>query len=76
MALEALFAPHEEGIGAAARQEDIMAALQKCPGVLQVRRMELRGLDQNSYQTASGDLQVPADAIASLERVEIQLLRP
>lgn len=53
MALEALFAPHEEGIGAAARQEDIMAALQKCPGVLQVRRMELRGLDQNSYQTAS-----------------------
>ncbi len=74
-ALERRFAPREENIGAYVRLDDVMAALQKCPGVLQVRRAQVRGLDQNSYETASGDLQIPPDAIADLVRTEIQLLR-
>ena len=74
-ALERRFAPREENIGAYVRLDGVMAALQKCPGVLQVRRAQVRGLDQNSYETASGDLQIPPDAIADLVRTEIQLLR-
>lgn len=75
-AVEAVFAPRQEAIGAPVLRDDCIALLQRCPGVLQVRRLELRGLDQNSYETAAGDLQIPPDAIASLDRMEIQLLRP
>ncbi len=75
-AVEEAFAPREEAIGAPVCRDECIALLQRCPGVLQVRRLELRGLDQNSYETAAGDLQVPPDVIGSLERMEIQLLRP
>ena len=75
-AAEEAFAPREEAIGAPIRRDACIALLQRRPGVLQVRRLELRGLDQNSYETAAGDLQIPPDASGSLERMEIQLLRP
>ncbi len=75
-ALEACFAPREARIGAPARQEDAAAALQRVPGVLRVERLTLRGLDQGSYRTPAGDLQVLPDAILSLERAELELARP
>lgn len=75
-AVEEAFAPREAAIGAPVRREDCAALLQRCPGVLQVRRLELRGMDQNSYETAGGDLQIPPDAMGSLEQMELQLLRP
>ena len=75
-AVEAAFAPRQEAIGNPVRRDDCIILLQRCPGVLQVRRLELHGMDQNSYETAAGDLQIPQDAIGSLERMEIQRLRP
>lgn len=75
-ALEAYFAPRRERIGAAARRSDLEAMLQKLPGIFQVERLELRGLDQQSYQTPAGDLQIPPDGLLSLEKVELELRRP
>lgn len=74
-ALEGLFAPVEARIGATVRRDDMMSALQKLPGVRRVARLELRGLDQEGYRTAAGDIRVPQDALACLDRVEIDLNR-
>ena len=72
-ALRAFFAPRGERIGALADRDALTAALQKLPGVLQIEKLELRGLDQNSYQTAAGDLTVMPDTILHLARVSVSL---
>ena len=74
-ALEAYFAPREARIGADARRDDVEAALQKVPGVLQMELLELRGLDHGSYRTPGGDLQIPLDGILSLEQIDLKLTR-
>ncbi len=75
-ALAEAFAPGEARIGAPVRQDDAAALLQRQPGVFQVERLELRGLGPGVYRTAAGDLEVPPDAIASLELAELELIRP
>lgn len=70
-ALRGYFAPSEDAIGAAVERERVMAFLQKQPGVLRVERLDLRGLDQNSYRTAAGDLQLPPDALAQLKECRV-----
>ena len=74
-AVERAFAPAGERIGARVSKDEVAALLQKLPGVLQADQVELRGLDQNSYQTATGDLTVLPDTILRPERVEIILDR-
>lgn len=75
-ALEEYFAPRPERIGAAGHRSDLEAMLQKLPGIFQVERLELRGLDQRSYQTPAGDLQIPPDGLLALEHVELEWRRP
>ena len=67
------FRPCAELVGRTLRRGDLSARLQKLPGVLQVRRIELRGRDQNSYQTAAGDLDLPPNGIPRLDRLELIL---
>lgn len=64
--LEKHFQPREALIGVTVRKHDIAEILQKLPGVLQVFKLELRGLDQNSYQNPAGDLEFPPDGIPKL----------
>ena len=73
--LEQHFAAREERIGEPARKEDTEALLQALPGVLQVRGLEFRGLDQASYRTETGDLRISPDEILSLERMDVALTR-
>ena len=73
-ALEEWFKPREERIGAPVVRNELTGALQKLPGVLRLLQLELRGLDQNSYKTAAGDLELPPDAIARLELSCTQVL--
>lgn len=75
-ALEEYFAPRPERIGAAGRRSDLEALLQKLPGIFQVEGLELRGLDQRSYHTPAGDLQIPPDGLLALEQMELELRRP
>ena len=74
-ALRAYFKPRGERIGARADRDALAAALQKLPGVLRIDRVEFRGLDQNSYQNASGDLTVMPDTILHLARADITLAK-
>ena len=72
-ALRAFFAPRGERIGAPADRDALSAVLQKLPGVLLVDSVELRGLDQNSYQTTAGDLTVMPDTILHLTGTAVSL---
>ena len=74
-AIRAFFAPSGDRIGASAGRDELMAVLQKLPGVLQIDRLEFRGIDQNSYQTATGDLTVMPDTILHLKRAEVTLAK-
>ena len=74
-ALRACFAARGERIGAGLSRDEVAAAVQKLPGVWQADRVELRGIDQNSYQTAGGDLTIPPDTILHPKRVEIELVK-
>ncbi len=74
-AVKTFFAPSGARIGAGISRDELTAALQKLPGVLQVERIEFRGMDQNSYQTAGGDLSVMPDTILHLVRAEINLAK-
>ncbi|MBQ6206917.1 MAG: baseplate J/gp47 family protein [Oscillospiraceae bacterium] len=73
--LERLFAPREERIGAAGSLNEISAALQKAPGVLQVEQLNLRRMDQNIYENAAGDLLIPPDAMLRFTGAELELAR-
>jgi hypothetical protein len=74
-AIKELFAPSGERIGEGVSRNELASALQQLPGVLQVDRVEFRGTDQNSYQTAAGDLTVMPDTILHLERVTVSLAK-
>lgn len=74
-AVRAFFTPCGARIGAGVSRDEIAAVLQKLPGVWQADRIELRGLDQNSYQTAGGDLTIPPDTILHPARVEVELAK-
>ena len=71
-ALERWLAPRAGEIGELVRRDDCAALLQKLPGVLQVRRLELRGTDQSSRLTQGGDLSIPPDGLPALEDVLIE----
>ena len=74
-AIRAFFAPRSGRIGAGVLRDDLAAVLQKLPGVLQVDRVEFRGMDQNSYQTAAGDLTVMPDTILHLRSAAVSLAK-
>ena len=74
-AVRDFFAPRGERIGAGVSRDEITALVQKLPGVLQIDRVELRGMDQNSYQTAGGDLTVMPDTILHLVRAAVSLAK-
>lgn len=74
-AIRGFFAPRGERIGAGVGRDELAAALQKVPGVLQIDRVEFRGMDQNSYQTAAGDLTVMPDTILHLARAAVSLAK-
>lgn len=73
--LERLFAPTEERIGAPGTLDEISAALQKAPGVLQVEQLDLLRMDQNIYENAAGDLMIPPDAILRFTGAELELVQ-
>lgn len=62
-------------IGAAVCRSDIAALLQKLPGALEIRRVELRGFGQDAYHTAAGDIRIPPDAIAVLRQADVEIIR-
>ena len=74
-AIRSFFAPSGARIGAGVGRDELSAFLQKLPGVLQVERLEFRGMDQNSYQTAAGDLTVMPDTILHLARASVSLAK-
>ncbi len=74
-ALRSFFAPRGGRIGAGVTRDELTALLQKLPGVLQIDRLDLRGTDQNSYQTAAGDISVPPDTILHLRHVSVTLAK-
>ena len=74
-AVKAFFTPRGDRIGAGVSRDDLAAVLQKLPGVLQIDRIEFRGMDQNSYQTATGDLTVMPDTILHLARTSVTLAK-
>ena len=74
-ALEDWLSPRAARIGRTVRRNDWSALLQKLPFVLQIRRMELRGTDQNSRQTISGDLSIPPDGLPALEGIDIAFIQ-
>ena len=74
-ALEDWLSPSSERIGALIRRDDGAALLQKLPGILQIRKMELRGTDQSSRRTANGDLTIPPDGLPALEGIDIEFVQ-
>ena len=73
-ALEGWLAPRAERIGRLVRRDDGAALLQKLPGVLQIRRLELRGGDQSSRRTPGGDLSIPVDGLPALEKTDVEFV--
>ena len=74
-AIRQFFAPRGERIGAGVSRDELAALLQKLPGVLQVDRVEIRGADQNSSQTAAGGLSVMPDTILHLRSAAVSLAK-
>lgn len=74
-ALRELFCPRQELIGAPVRQDDVTACLQRTPGVLQVRRIELRSVGAGGYRDRSGDVQLPPDGIPYWKEWKLELVR-
>ena len=73
--LEEWLFPRAEGVGRLVRRDDGAALLQKLPGILQVRRLELRGTDQSSRLTPGGDLSIPPDGLPFLEDAVIEFVQ-
>ncbi len=74
-ALAAHFSVGSADIGGLVRRSDVIALLQQLRGALDIRRLELRGVGQNVYQTPAGDLRIPPDAIAVLRQAAVELVR-
>lgn len=62
-------------IGAPVCRSAIASLLQKQPGVLELRRLDLQGMGQEVYRTPAGDLYLPPDTIAVLQTAKIELIR-
>ena len=74
-AIRRFFAPRGERIGEGVGRDELAAELPTLPGVLQIDRVEFRGMDQNSYQTAAGDLTVMPDTILHLTQAAVSLAK-
>lgn len=74
-ALQELFRPRQELIGTPVRQDDVTACLQRAPGVLQVRRIEVQSMGAGGYRTRSGDIQLPPDGIPYWKDWKLELVR-
>lgn len=74
-ALRDFLAVTRERIGETVRRDDAAACLQAVPGVLQVRRLEVRSMGAGGYRTAGGDVQIPPDAIPYWGELELELVR-
>lgn len=74
-ALRSFLAVSRERIGETVRQDDAAACLQAVPGVLEVRRLEVRSMGAGGYRTAGGDIQLPPDAIPYWGELELELVR-
>ena len=62
------------GIGGVPRAGDIAALVQAAPGVLQVRRVDLRTTAPGCYQNADGDIRLPRQAIPRLKELQVERL--
>ena len=62
------------GIGGILRAGDIAALVQAAPGVLQVRRVDLRTTAPGCYQNADGDIRLPRQAIPRLRELQVERL--
>ena len=62
------------GIGGVLRAGDIAALVQAAPGVLQVRRVDLRTTAPGCYQNADGDIRLPRQAIPRLKELQVERL--
>lgn len=62
------------GIGGVLRAGDIAALVQAAPGVLQVRRVDLRTTAPGCYQNADGDIRLPRQAIPRLRELQVERL--
>ncbi len=71
--LQGFFRPCHERIGEGISRDELSAFLQKLPGVLQIERIELRNLDQNSTKTSGGDISVLPDVVLYLKTASIIL---
>ena len=74
-ALAEFLAVSRERIGETVRRDGAAACLQAVPGVLAVRRLEVRSMGAGGYRTAGGDIQLPPDAIPYWGEVELELVR-
>lgn len=70
-ALKDFLAVSRERIGETVRRDNAAACLQAVPGVLEVRRLELRG-GPGSYRIPGGDVQLPPDAIPYWEELALR----
>ena len=53
---------------------EIAALVQAAPGVLQVRRVDLRTTAPGCYQNADGDIRLPRQAIPRLRELQVERL--
>ncbi len=74
-ALGPLWTEEERCILARLERDGAAACLQAVPGVLAVRRLEVRSMGAGGYRTAGGDIQLPPDAIPYWGEVELELVR-
>lgn len=62
----------ETGIGGLLRAGDAAACVQAVPGVLQVRRVDLRPGSPGCYQNGEGDIRLPRQAIPRLRHLSVE----
>ena len=62
----------ETGIGGLLRAGDAAACVQAAPGVLQVRRVDLRPGSPGCYQNGEGDIRLPRQAIPRLRHLSVE----
>jgi len=60
-----------ETMGGPLRAGELAARLQTMPGVLQVKRLDLRALSSSCYQDAAGDIHLSPAAIPVLRKLEL-----
>jgi len=61
-----------EAMGGPLRAGELAARLQAMPGVLQVKRLDLRALSSGCYQDAAGDIHMSPIAIPVLRNLELE----